>query len=142
MTSAFSWQSSVSLCPASFCTPKPNLPVKSRYLLTSYFCIPVSYDEKDIFFCVLVLEGLVGLHKTVQLQLLQNYSLGHLLLLPFTQSCQTLCDPMDSSLPGSTIHGIFQARILEWAAISVSRGSSQPRDQTRVSCIANRHFTI
>ena len=50
MTSAFSWQSSVSLCPASFCTPKPNLPVKSRYLLTSYFCIPVSYDEKDIFF--------------------------------------------------------------------------------------------
>ena len=72
MTSAFSWQSSVSLCPASFCTPKPNLPVKSRYLLTSYFCIPVSYDEKDIFFCVLVLEGLVGLHRTVQLQLLRH----------------------------------------------------------------------
>ena len=43
------------------------------------------------------------------------------------QSCPTLCDPMDSSLPGSAIHGIFQARILEWAAISFSRGSSQPR---------------
>ena len=42
------------------------------------------------------------------------------------QSCPTLCDPMDSSLPGSAIHGIFQARILEWAAISFSRGSSQP----------------
>ena len=45
------------------------------------------------------------------------------------QSCLTLCDPMDSSQPGSSIHGIFQARILEWGAISFSRGSSQPRDQ-------------
>ena len=54
----------------------------------------------------------------------------------------TLCDPMDSSLPGSAIHGIFQARILEWAAISFSRGSSQPRDRTQVSCIADRRFTI
>ena len=64
MTSAFSWQNSVSLCPASFCTPRPNLPVKSRYLLTSYFCIPFSYDEKNMFFLVLVLEGLVGLHSS------------------------------------------------------------------------------
>ena len=59
-----------------------------------------------------------------------------------TKSCPTLCDPMDSNLPGSAVHGIFQARILEWAAISVSRGSSQPRDRTRVSCIADRHFTV
>ena len=58
------------------------------------------------------------------------------------QLCQTLCDPMDSSLPGSTVHGIFQARILEWAAISFSRGSSQPRDRTPVSCIADRRFTV
>ena len=43
------------------------------------------------------------------------------------QLCLTLCDPMDCSLPGSSIHGIFQARILEWIAISFSRGSSQPR---------------
>ena len=56
------------------------------------------------------------------------------------QSCLTLCDPMDSSAPGSAIHGIFQARILEWAAISFSRGSSQPRDRTWVSCIADRRF--
>ena len=49
---------------------------------------------------------------------------------------------MDSSLPGSTVHGIFQARILDWAAISFSRGSSQPRDRTWVSCIADRRFTI
>ena len=53
------------------------------------------------------------------------------------QSCLTLCDPMDCSLPGSTIHGIFQARVLEWAAISFSRGSSQHRDQIHVSCTAD-----
>ena len=53
-----------------------------------------------------------------------------------------LCDPMDCSLPGSSIHGIFQARVLEWVAISFSRGSSQPRDQTQVSCTAGRHLTI
>ena len=58
------------------------------------------------------------------------------------QSCLTLCNPMDSNLPGSAVHGIFQARILEWAVISFSRGSSQPRDQTRVSCIAVRSFTV
>ena len=50
-----------------------------------------------------------------------------------THLCLTLCDPMDCSLPGSSVHGIFQARILEWIAICFSRGSSQPRDQTLVS---------
>ena len=49
------------------------------------------------------------------------------------QSCPTLCDPMDSSLPGSSVHGILQARILEWAAVSFSRRSSRHRDRTRVS---------
>ena len=60
---------------------------------------------------------------------------------PVTQSCPTLCDPMDYSLPGSS-HGIFQARVLEWVAISFSRGSSPSRDQTRVSHIVGRHLTI
>ena len=58
------------------------------------------------------------------------------------QSCLILCNPMDCSPPGFSIHGIFQARVLEWVAISFSRGSSQPRNWTRVSCIAGRHFTI
>ena len=49
-----------------------------------------------------------------------------------TQSCLTLCDPMDCSLSGSSVHGIFQARVLEWVAISFFRGSSQPRDRTQV----------
>ena len=57
-----------------------------------------------------------------------------------TQSCPTLCDPMDCSLPGSSVHGIFQARVLEWAAISFSRGSSQHRDWTWVSRIVSRRF--
>ena len=58
------------------------------------------------------------------------------------QSCPTLCDSMDGNLPGSVVHGIFQARILEQAAISFSRESSQPRDRIRVSCIAERRFTV
>ena len=52
-----------------------------------------------------------------------------------------LCDPMDCSPPGSSVRGISQARILEWGAIPFSRGSSQPRDQIQVSCIAGRFFT-
>ena len=56
-------------------------------------------------------------------------------------SCPTLCDPMDCSPTDSSVHWILQARILEWVAISLSRESSRPRDQTRVSCIAGRFFT-
>ena len=51
-----------------------------------------------------------------------------------------LCDPIDCSLPGSSVHGIFQAIVLEWIAISFSRGSSQPRARTRVSCIVDRRL--
>ena len=58
------------------------------------------------------------------------------------QSCPTLCDPVDCSLPGSSFHGILQARILEWVAISCSRGSSRPRDWTWVSRIVGRHFNL
>ena len=58
------------------------------------------------------------------------------------QSCPILCDPMDCSLLGSSIHGIFQASILEWVAISFSRRCSWPRDWTWVSCIVGRRFTV
>ena len=57
------------------------------------------------------------------------------------QSCPTLWDPTDCSPPGSSVHGILQARIPEWVAMPSSRGSSQPRDQTQVSCIAGGFFT-
>ena len=56
--------------------------------------------------------------------------------------CPTLCNPMDCSLPGSSVHGVLQARIQEWVVILFSRGSSQHRDQIQVSCIAGRFFTI
>ena len=55
--------------------------------------------------------------------------------------CPTLYHPMDCSLPSSSVHGIFQAIVLEWIAISFSRGSSWPRDRTQVSCIVDRRFT-
>ena len=58
------------------------------------------------------------------------------------QSCSTLCNPRDCSLPGSSVHGIFQARILEWVAILFCRGSSQPRNWNCTSPIAGRFFTI
>ena len=57
------------------------------------------------------------------------------------QLCLTFCDPMDYSLPGSSVQGILQARILEWVAFPFSRVSSQPRDRTQVSCIVGRFFT-
>ena len=53
-----------------------------------------------------------------------------------TQSCLTLCNPMGYNPPGSSVHGIFQARILEWVAIPFSRGSSRPGDRTHFSCIS------
>ena len=58
------------------------------------------------------------------------------------QSCLTLCDPMDNSPPGSSVHGILQAWILECVAIPFSRGSSWPRNQTHVFHIAGRFFTL
>ena len=58
------------------------------------------------------------------------------------QSSPTLCDPVECSPPGSSAHGILQARILEWGAISFSRGSSRPRDWTQVSRTGGRHFNL
>ena len=59
-----------------------------------------------------------------------------------TQSCLTLCDSMDCSLPGSSIHGIFQARLLEWVAMSFSRRSSWLRDWIQISRTVGRCFTV
>ena len=82
MTSVFSWQNS-SLCPASFCIPRPNLPVTPgvSWLPTFAFHSPIM--KRASFFGVLALKGLVGIHRTIQLQLLQHYWLGHRLGLPW-----------------------------------------------------------
>ena len=66
---------------------------------------------------------------------------GLIIIVLVAQSCLTVCDPMDGSPPGSSVHGILQARILEWVAIPFSRGSSQPRDQTQDSHITGGFFT-
>ena len=64
---------------------------------------------------------------------LTNGPLGNLLEREVSQSCLALCNPMDCSLPGSSIYGIFQARVLEWGASAFSRGNSRPGDQTQWS---------
>ena len=70
---------------------------------------------------------------------------GSVCVRSVVQSCPSLLDPMNCSPPGSSVHEIFQARILEWVAIFFSRGFSQPRDQNCgsccISCIADRFFT-
>ena len=58
------------------------------------------------------------------------------------QSCLTVCDRVDCGLPGSSVHGVLQVRILQWVAMPYSRGSSQPRNQTQVSHVAGRFFPI
>ena len=63
------------------------------------------------------------------------------LVVVYSPSCVRLLWPMDCSLLGSPVHGILQARILEWVAIPFSRKASQPRNRTQVSCIAGRLFT-
>ena len=63
------------------------------------------------------------------------------LVLLCCSSCLTVCDPVDCSPPGCSVHGVLQARILECVVVPASRGSSQPRDQTQVSSIAGVFFT-
>ena len=69
------------------------------------------------------------------------YQLFHTWYCLVAKSCMTLCNPMNDSPPGSSVHGISQARILQWVAISPFRGSSQPRDWIHFSCIDSRFFT-
>ena len=88
-----------------------------------------------------------GLHTPVSCWVFTQFSSSACSLVvnssEVAQSCLTLCDPMDcSSLPGSSAHGIFQAIVLEWIAISFSRGSSQPRDRTWVAHLVDRCFPV
>ena len=123
MTSAFSWHNSVSLCPISLCPPRPNLPVTPvmSWLPACAFLFPMM--KRTSFLSVSSRRSCRPSSVKVSVKV--------------TQSCPILRDPMDY-----TVHGIFQARILEWVAISFSRGSSHPRDWTQVSCTAGRFFTI
>ena len=104
--------------------------------------------EKSILASKLQKTGLLGVNADGDLKLKSQCSftipkiLGLSKWSEAAQSYLTLCDPMDCSLPGSSLHGILQARVLGWVVISFCRGSSQPRDQTRASCIPGRHFNL
>ena len=87
-------------------------------------------------------RGICFLQSSSCLDLSISYSFGWNICVLVTQSCPTLYNPMDYSLSGSSVHGILQARTLEWVAILFSRGPSQPRGRTWVLCIAGRLFTI
>ena len=89
-----------------------------------------------------VLMRWMKLEPIIQSEVSQKEKHQYSMWSEVTQSCPTLSDPMDCSPPGFSIHGIFQAWVLEWVAISFSRGSFQPRDLTRASHIAGRCFTI
>ena len=115
--------------------------VSNSWCSLAYWCVILSFAPTNTWHfpeCLLsFLRFLQGYQlKTIRATLIQcEWS-------EVAQSCPTLCDPMDSNIPGSAVRGIFQARILEWSTISFSRGSSQPRDQIWVSYIADRRFTI
>ena len=98
------------------------------------------YESTCIYVCVCILYIRYAYPPTsIHMHTLTNAYIfrikGNKSCVLCAQSCPTLCDPMDCSLPGSSVHGIFQARILEWVAISCFRGSSRFRDWTHVSCV-------
>ena len=97
---------------------------------------------------MLIVSSFFGIKVGVRLTLFRPKvvplvsQMSFLLESEVAQSCPTLCDPVDCSPLGSSAHGILQARVLEWVAISFSRGSSPPRDRTQVSRIAGRCFNL
>ena len=136
--------------------PKPSLllkyafsPINIRFSHVTYFSLwnesecdtchilasvlKESLLELPLFFALYRQSGLLQMMSTSSCLGFRRGEILHVCTL----SCLPLCNSMDCSLPGSSVHRIFQARILEWVAISFSRGSSQLRNQTRVSCISS-----
>ena len=100
---------------------------------TPKWCIVFFFTINKILFSTLDKHRIYPCFLQVSLTFYLSLGHGCALLLSRFRSCLTLCDPMDGSPPGSSVHGILQARILEWAAMSSSRGPSRSRDRTRVS---------
>ena len=136
-------------------TDNPQRPIVQHRELCSIFCNSLEgeriWKRIDVYVCVCVYIYMCVCvcvcvcvyiklnHFAVTLKTTQHCKSTMCLV---AQSCLTLCNPMDSSIPGSSIHETFQAGILEWFAMPSARGSFQPRDGTQVSCIAGRFFTI
>ena len=105
--------------------------------------VPSTEKESEhllVFFCLKLLKYLPSQCLSDQEQVVSSSASETPKLVP--QLCPTFSDHMDYSRPGSSVHAVLQARILEWVAISSSVGSSWPRDQTWVSCIAGRLFIV
>ena len=92
---------------------------------------------KEIYVCVCIY-----IYSALKYILYITYITLFAVLCLVTHSCPTLCNPMDYSPPGSSVHGILQARILEWVAMPSSMESSQGRDRIQVSGIAERFSTV
>ena len=90
--------------------------------------------KQQLYIYIIYIYKYIPFHILFHYGLLLNMNIDpYVIQLLVAQSCPTLCEPMDCSPPGSSVHGIVQARILEWVAVSFSRGSSQPRDGTCAS---------
>ena len=124
---------------------KHNLIFVAQY--TDCYCFDILGWRADK---TIVMESILSLwcyYGVIPISETENYIIAILIITihkwsEVAQSCLTLCNPMDCSLPGSSVHGIFQTRILEWVAISLSRRSFRPSDWTQVSHIVDRRLTI
>ena len=99
-------------------------------------------QSSKVGICLMEMIKLVNKIKSIYRTLPESPGLTNNVYVLIAQLCPTLCDPIDCSPPGSSVHGILQARTLEWIAIPFSRISSWPRNWTPVSYIAGRFFTI
>ena len=108
----------------------------------AFKCIPFItsvFHSFELFHTVSTLKNSFPSHIYFTMIWLLGNPTGEVLVV---QSCPTLCNPIDCSLPGSSVHGIIQARILEWVSMLFSRGSSQSRDWAQASCTAGAFFTL
>ena len=114
-----------------------SLPTPPHFPSPWHYCLEATLKISLLFYCTIV-----DLKYCASFRRIVNWFIYlHIRVCLVAQSCPTPCDPMDCSLLGSSVHGILQARILKRVAIHFSRGSSWPRDQTWVSCIAGGFFT-
>ena len=132
------WGGSPVPSPGDF--PDPGIKPRSPALQADAFTIWATREAYTVIKCNIIIYHIPIIYFIMYYDM--NCNNNKLKWSDVAQSCPTLCDPVDCSLPGFSVHRIFQARILEWVAISFSSGSSQPRDRTRVSHIPGRRFTL
>ena len=114
-----------------------NNKIHFRVSLFCFCCYLVFFYLKFFFYFFIGVQLLYNVVLLSTTQQSESAVLGGLV----AKSCPTLATPWTVAHPGSSVHGISQARILEWVAISFSRGSSRPRDRTHISCFAGGFFS-